>query len=76
MVVDLHAAHGADPAVGGPGAWASPGAREPRGLEVEAAPLERIAADLLQVTITPDLEDARRRGRRAPAAARGIGLAA
>ena len=26
---------------------------EPRGLEVEAAPLERIAADLLQVTISP-----------------------
>ncbi|MGZ4445440.1 MAG: potassium/proton antiporter [Nocardioides sp.] len=26
---------------------------EPRGLEVEAAPLERIAADLLQVTIAP-----------------------
>jgi potassium/hydrogen antiporter len=26
---------------------------DPRGLEVEAAPLERIAADLLQVTITP-----------------------
>jgi len=26
---------------------------EPRDLEVEAAPLERIAADLLQVTITP-----------------------
>ncbi|CAA9377176.1 potassium/proton antiporter [uncultured Nocardioides sp.] len=27
---------------------------EPRGLDVEAAPLERIAADLLQVTIAPD----------------------
>jgi cell volume regulation protein A len=26
---------------------------EPRGLDVEAAPLERIAADLLQVTISP-----------------------
>jgi potassium/hydrogen antiporter len=26
---------------------------EPRGLEVEAAPLERVAADLLQVTISP-----------------------
>ncbi|WP_310528142.1 potassium/proton antiporter [Nocardioides sp.] len=26
---------------------------EPRGLEVEAAPLERVAADLLQVTIAP-----------------------
>jgi cell volume regulation protein A len=26
---------------------------EPRGLEIEAAPLERIAADLLQVTISP-----------------------
>ena len=26
---------------------------EPRGLEVEAAPLDRIAADLLQVTISP-----------------------
>jgi cell volume regulation protein A len=26
---------------------------EPRGLEIEAAPLERIAADLLQVTIAP-----------------------
>jgi cell volume regulation protein A len=26
---------------------------EPRDLEVEAAPLERIAADLLQVTISP-----------------------
>jgi cell volume regulation protein A len=26
---------------------------DPRGLEVEAAPLERIAADLLQVTIAP-----------------------
>jgi len=26
---------------------------EPRGLEVEAAPLERIAADLLQVSIAP-----------------------
>ena len=26
---------------------------EPRGLEMEAAPLERIAADLLQVTISP-----------------------
>ena len=26
---------------------------EPRGLEVEAAPLEKIAADLLQVTISP-----------------------
>jgi cell volume regulation protein A len=26
---------------------------EPRGLEVEAAPLERLAADLLQVTIAP-----------------------
>jgi cell volume regulation protein A len=28
-------------------------ASEPRGLEIEAAPLERIAADLLQVTIAP-----------------------
>lgn len=28
-------------------------ASDPRGLEVEAAPLERIAADLLQVTISP-----------------------
>jgi cell volume regulation protein A len=27
---------------------------DPRGLDVEAAPLERIAADLLQVTITAD----------------------
>ncbi|MDN5893584.1 MAG: potassium/proton antiporter [Nocardioides sp.] len=27
---------------------------EPRDLEVEAAPLERIAADLLQITISPD----------------------
>lgn len=27
---------------------------EPRGLEVEAAPLDRVAADLLQVTITPE----------------------
>lgn len=27
---------------------------EPRGLDVEAAPLERIAADLLQVTISPN----------------------
>ena len=26
---------------------------EPRGLDVEAAPLERVAADLLQVTISP-----------------------
>jgi cell volume regulation protein A len=26
---------------------------EPRGLEVEVAPLERVAADLLQVTISP-----------------------
>ena len=26
---------------------------EPRGLEIEAAPLERVAADLLQVTISP-----------------------
>jgi cell volume regulation protein A len=26
---------------------------EPRGLEIEAAPLERIAADLLQITIAP-----------------------
>ena len=26
---------------------------EPRGLDIEAAPLERIAADLLQVTISP-----------------------
>ena len=26
---------------------------EPRGLDVEAAPLERIAADLLQITISP-----------------------
>jgi cell volume regulation protein A len=26
---------------------------EPRGLEVEAAPLDRVAADLLQVTIAP-----------------------
>ena len=26
---------------------------EPRGLEVEAAPLDKIAADLLQVTISP-----------------------
>ena len=48
---------------------------EPRGLEVEAAPLERVAADLLQVTIAPSLEDARRRGRRAPAADRRVGVA-
>ena len=27
---------------------------EPRGLDVEAAPLDRVAADLLQVTIAPD----------------------
>src|SRR4029079_12974581 len=26
---------------------------EPRGLDIEAAPLERVAADLLQVTISP-----------------------
>src|SRR5690606_13809310 len=26
---------------------------EPRGIEVEAAPLERVAADLLQITISP-----------------------
>ena len=43
---------------------------EPRDLDVEAAPLERMAADLLQVTITPQLADARRRGRRAAAADR------
>ena len=46
---------------------------EPRGLDVEAAPLERIAADLLQVSISPRVADARRRGRRAPAAGRGLG---
>ena len=47
---------------------------EPRGLDVEAAPLERIAADLLQVTISPGVAHARRRGRRAAAARRGVGL--
>jgi cell volume regulation protein A len=26
---------------------------EPRGLDIEAAPLERVAADLLQITISP-----------------------
>lgn len=29
------------------------GGSDPRGLDIEAAPLERIAADLLQITITP-----------------------
>ena len=36
---------------------------EPRDLDVEAAPLERVAADLLQVTDQPGLAHARRRGR-------------
>ena len=58
--------------------WVGQGAQvarrsEPRDLEVEAAPLERIAADLLQVTIITEVADARRRGRRAAAAAGLVG---
>ena len=51
---DLHAAHRADAAAGRRGCSRWPRRSEPRDLEVEAAPLERIAADLLQVTITPE----------------------
>ena len=47
---------------------------EPRDLDLEAAPLERIAADLLQVTITPGLAAARGRGGRAPAPGGRLGL--
>ena len=43
---------------------------EPRDLDLEAAPLERVAADLLQIIDQPDLPAARRRGGRAAAAAR------
>ena len=51
MVVDLHPAHRPDAAVGRPAARRR-GPRGARDLDVEAAPLERIAADLLQISIT------------------------
>ena len=41
---------------------------EPRGLDIEAAPLERVARRPAPGDDQPGLEDARRRGRRAPAA--------
>ena len=50
---DLHAAHRPDPAAGRQAGCGSTRRSEPRDLDVEAAPLERIAADLLQVTISP-----------------------
>ena len=71
----LHPAHRPDPAAGWPGGCGVARRSEPRGLDVEAAPLDRVAADLLQVTIAPTLEDARRRGRGAAAAPGGLGLA-
>ena len=52
FVVGLHPADRADAAAGGEGARVARRS-EPRDLDVEAAPLERIAADLLQVTISP-----------------------
>ena len=61
MVVIYTAAHRADAAVV---ARVLRVARrsEPRDLDLEVAPLERIAADLLQITISP-VSAARRRGR-------------
>ena len=48
---------------------------EPRGLDVEAAPLDRVAADLLQVTIAPTSKMHGVEVGRAAAAAGGLGLA-
>ena len=50
---DLHPADRADAARGSAKVLKVARRSEPRDLEVEAAPLERIAADLLQVTISP-----------------------